>query len=448
MSDPFPHKETFILPILNLSPGKKRLIGEGTWVVIGHLAVALAGLIGVRLLTEFLLPEVYGTLVLLLGLASLGKGLFCQPILQAAYRFHPDMSHSEGVHFLRKATCKLLTITTGGLVGLILFGGMLYSLCAGMSYVVFIALAGCLVVEIIVILEQNFLAAARRQKATAIWKGANAWIRPLLAILVILLLGPTPQSVLIGYFAATGLTLLCTGLFLFEPEGRNRSGSTDMKTSDLNAEIMQYALPLMPLALVGWVTAASDRYIIGGLLGVGQVGIYSAAYGLISKPFGMSYGVITQTLRPVHNQAISADNKQLEKRLFRSWLLITTVFSLLGVAVISMLSKWIVFLFLAEEYRSSAALVPWIATGFGLLTMAHVFESALYAFKSTKSVLLGQSIAAMFTLVVTVPMIILWGLMGAAMACPIYFLVYLCVMIFLWHQVKTGWIRTIDTQKN
>ena len=55
---------------------------EVAWVVIGQVGVALAMLIGVRLLTEFLSPDVYGTLALLMGLMALGRGLFCQPVLQ------------------------------------------------------------------------------------------------------------------------------------------------------------------------------------------------------------------------------------------------------------------------------------------------------------------------------------------------------------------------------
>lgn len=436
-------KDIAILSLFNLSPSKKSMLGEGAWVVAGQLVIALATLIGVRLLTEFLPPKIYGTLALVMGLTALGKGLFCQPFLQAAYRLHPDLNSHGGIHHLRKIITKLLTMTTGGLVGLILIGGVVYCAFAPMSYLVFIALAGCLVVEILVFQEQNYLAAARRQKACAIWKCANACLRPMLAVSVILVLGATPQSVLFGYFAATGLTLLCTRLLPFDLEGKSQSSEKDIKSPELKVEILRYALPLMPLALVGWVTAASDRYIIGGLLGVAQVGIYSAAYGLISKPLGMSYGVITQTLRPVHNQAVSANNEKLEKRVFRSWLLATTILSLLGVSAIILLSNWIAFFCLAEEYRSSITLFPWLASGLALLTVAHVFESALYAFKFTKSVLLGQSLAAFFAIAVTIPMILYWGLVGAAMACPLYYSIYCLIMILLWRRDRRAWLRTI-----
>jgi len=436
-------KEIALLSFTNISTNKKRILGEGSWVIGGQLAIALALLIGVRLLTEFLPPDVYGTLALVMGLTNLGKGLFCQPLMQAAYRLHADLNSQNGIHCLRITIAKLLIIATVGLTCLILICGMLYCVYTPLSYTVFIALVGCLIVEILALQEQNYMSAARRQKAYAIWLSADAWLRPLLAIYMILIFGATPQSVLSGYFAATGFILLCVKLLPFKHEGNRPSSSKEVESPKLKTEILRYALPLMPLALVGWITAASDRYIIGSLLGIGQVGIYSAAYGLIAQPFGMSYGVITKTLRPIHNQAVSSGDVRLEKRVFRSWLLTTTILSLLGVAAIILLSKWIAFLCLSEKYRSSTSLFPWFATGFALLAVAHVFESALYAFKSTKSVLLGQSVAAFFTIAFSVPMIYCWGLMGAAMACPLYYSSYCAIMVFLWHRNRKAWLKTI-----
>jgi O-antigen/teichoic acid export membrane protein len=132
-----------------------------------------------------------------------------------------------------------------------------------------------------------------------------------------------------------------------------------------------------------------------------------------------------------------------EGKIFLTWSLSTAFLSLLGVIAVSLLGKWIALLFLAEEYRGSVGLIPWLAAGFALLAVAHVFESALYAFKSTKSVLLGQSIAAAFTVAVSVPMIMYRGLLGAAIACPMYYSIYCLVMIVLWWRAKTAWTKTM-----
>jgi O-antigen/teichoic acid export membrane protein len=190
-------------------------------------------------------------------------------------------------------------------------------------------------------------------------------------------------------------------------------------------------MPLAPLALVAWLTATSDRYIIGGLAGLGQAGVYSAAYGLTSMPITMAAYIIMQTLRPVYDQAVAQKDERMAKRTFRIWLLTTMSICALVFVSITLLRDWIVALLLAEQYRSTAPLLPWLAAGFTFLSVAYVFEWTLYAYKRTRLVLLGQSIAAVSSLAVAIPMIVFWGLMGAAVACSVYYAIYLIIMFAL-----------------
>src|SRR5881398_3500080 len=68
----------------------KRAGREGIWVVIGQASVALAGLVGVRLLTELAPREVMGNASLLLGAVILGRNIFVAPFSNAQIRFHPE----------------------------------------------------------------------------------------------------------------------------------------------------------------------------------------------------------------------------------------------------------------------------------------------------------------------------------------------------------------------
>lgn len=433
-------KEDAILSFVSLSSSKKRLLGEGAWVAAGRVMIGLGTLLGVRLLTEFLDPSVYGAVVLMLGLTALGQGLFCRPLMQAAYRFYPDMASSGGVRFLRGTTYKFLFVTTGVLVGVVLIVGALCLPHVEVSYWVFVALAACLIAETPTALEVSLLSAARRQRAVAIWEGTNACLKPAIAVLAIAVLGPTPQSVLLAYFLVTGVTFACARLFLSRGEDRCASVQPhEAPEYNLNQQILRFALPLTPLALVAWLTATSDRYIIGGLSGLGQAGVYSATYGLTSMPITMAAYIIMQTLWPVYNQAVAQKDERMAKRTFRIWLLTTISICGLGFVAIALLRKWIVALLLAEQYRSTAPLLPWLAAGFTFLSVAYVFECTLYTYKRTKLVLLGQSIAAVSSLSVAIPMIVFWGLMGAAVACSVYYAIYLIIMFALsWLVTKRG----------
>jgi O-antigen/teichoic acid export membrane protein len=52
----------------------RRIAGEAAWVFAGQGASALATLVGLRLITEWVPPAVYGTVVLALGVVALAHG--------------------------------------------------------------------------------------------------------------------------------------------------------------------------------------------------------------------------------------------------------------------------------------------------------------------------------------------------------------------------------------
>jgi len=404
-----------------LSFAPKIILKEGAWSAFGKITTALGTLIGVRLITEFVPKEVYGKFSLLIGIATLGSNLFAYPLISAAQRFHPEMALSGNVPQLRHAIVGILKWTVGTLASLILLGG--FFIKSGiLSYWVFVALVTFIVVQVMRNLEIGFLIAARRQKEVAIWSMSEAWLKPAFAVLLVILLGDTPQSVLLGYFAAFTSILLCFHLLPVSVEGSNNSKIPIETDTELTANIRRYAMPLVPLALVAWISSLSDRYIISGMLGVGQVGLYAAGYGLISLPFLMAGDIIGQTLRPPYYQAVSAGNITLGKKLLRTQLSITVLVCAAGVVAVYFLRNLIATFLLAEEYRNAVSLMPWIAAGITLQIIAQIFEGILIAYKRTGFLLIVHSLGAVVCVLSVYILIGRFNLIGAAMACPVYYL--------------------------
>jgi O-antigen/teichoic acid export membrane protein len=414
----------------NLSFAPKIILKEGVWSAFGKITTALGTLIGVRLLTEFIPKEIYGTISLLIGIATLGSNLFAYPLISAAQRFHPEMTLSGNVPQLRHTIVGTLKWTVGTLASFILLGG-LFVKSSTLSYWVFVTLAAFLVVQVIRNLEIGFLIAARRQKEVAIWCMSEAWLKPAFAVLLVILLGDTPLSVLLGYFFAFGSILLCFHLLPVSVEGTNNSKIPIETDIELTANIRRYAMPLIPLALVAWISSLSDRYIISGMLGVGQVGLYAAVYGLISMPFLMAGDIIGQTLRPPFYQAVSAGNITLGKKLLRTQLSITVLVCSAGVVAVFFLRNLIATLLLAEEYRSAVSLMPWIASGISFQIIAQIFEGVLIAYKRTGFLLMVHSSGAIVCVLSVYIFIHRFNLIGAAMACPVYYLTMLMTGIVI-----------------
>lgn len=406
------------------------LVGEGLWLAAGQAASAIAGVVGTRLLTEWVPPSVYGVVNLLLGLALLGRSILCAPVLQALLRFYPDMARDGNVDGLRRTVQHLLSRPTSLLTGLTLVVGWFYSRGGDVGFGAFVALAVIMTVDVARTLETNLLTAARRQALFSLWVATESWAKPLFAVAALLLLGVSPQTVLLGYLSAAGLTLLVFRTFAGEIEGIH--GETQVASdAALAAAIRRYALPLAPMAVVGWISSLSDRYIVAAVLGTREAGIYAAVYGLMSTPFLMAQGVIGQTLRPVYFGVVSRGDASEERHLLRLWLTLTAAVCASGALAVFLLQEWIARLLLGVEYREGVSLMPWIAGGNAILSVGYVFESRLYAQKRTNALLLGQGIGAIAALLFTVPLVYRCGLMGAAVACPIYFSVFTIALFLL-----------------
>lgn len=410
----------------NFSLTRKNLLKEGGWAAFGKIMTAIGTLFGIRLITEFVPKAVFGKVSLLIGVIALCGNVFAAPVLAAAQRFHSEMVLSGQLSKLRYLVIRILKWSILLASSLVLISGIFVSRLSDLSYLVFIGLTAFMVVNIIRNFEVSFLTAARRQKEVAIVNILESWLKPIMAVLLVLYVGKTPQSVIFGYLIALAGILLCFYILPVRIEGKGNPGDLSEPDSKLLRNIWSYCAPLVPLAIVGWLISVGDRYIIGAHLGAKEVGTYAIGYGLISMPFLTMSGIITQTLKPAYFQSVTNNNIILRRKTLGIWIIITLSICASGVLLIFLLRDLIVYLIVASDYRNCAILLPWIALGISFQATSHILENLLYAHNRTGLILLIKTIGAVVSLVTVYLLTRSYGLIGAAYACPIY---YFCMVI-------------------
>jgi O-antigen/teichoic acid export membrane protein len=172
---------------------------------------------------------------------------------------------------------------------------------------------------------------------------------------------------------------------------------------------------------VEWVSSLSDRYLIGGLIGLDAAGIYAASYGLISQPFLMAGVVLENYYRPHYYDALADKEPDDAQRKFTTWFAMTAVVCGLGLLAVIALKGIIVSIFLAASYRAAAGLLLPIALGNAFFALSQVNERFLHGHNRTDLCLVSRTIGAAMSLVAGVPMIYFYGIQGAAWAVPIYY---------------------------
>lgn len=413
-----------------------RTIGEGVWVAAGQIASAIAALASIKIMTELLPPSEFGRLALLMGVAALALGLSAGPRLQAVLRFYSDYARLGQVALLRRVSGRLVSgsvcvwviaVASAWAVGVPTLGGTWFTGAL---------IAAILIVDSLRSFELSLLNAARRQRTAAFIYAADAWSRPLLAIVAVLIFGPNATAALAGYVIGSTLVVLVM-LLTTKLEGTGSSAppatvdsSTEMET-ELAAAIRRYALPLVPLAVFGWINGVGDRYVIGGMIGLEAAGLYAAAYGLASRPFLMFSNIIEMTLRPQLHDAVATADSAAINAAKQPLLLATTAGAAIGVIAFVGLSDLAAKLVFGAGYDEAARLMPWIALGYAFHIGSNVFSRYCYAFDDTRAILALTVFGAVTGLVVLIPGILLGDLPGAAKAVPIYFGMELILSILL-----------------
>lgn len=397
-----------------------RLLRAAGWLVLSQTACVLALLVGTRLTTELVPPAVFGQFSLCLAVALLFRNSCSIPLSQAIGRFYPEAVLSGDTASLKRVVDRCQRCVQVGLVSLT-------GVAAGICLLVKPAVALCtlLVAGLVMVfirrdIATSFLNAARRHRPFGLWDAVEAWARPLLVIVFVLLLGARLETVLFGHLAAVGITLAVFSRVLSRPVD-DRTGPEE--DDALAGRVMKYFLPIVPLPFLGWISGLGDRYVIGWVVGFHEVGLYAAVYGLVSQPFLMASRVAQLTFCPVYFRAIASGESAAAAKILRQWFAVTAAVNLVGVLLVALLRNPLGSWLLAESYHGGTRLMLWIATGSAALALARVFESRLYALKRTRRILAGRLCGAAAVVLITPLLVWAYGVWGAALACTCYYAV-------------------------
>ena len=407
---------------------QKRLLNDAVWALSGQLWSALALLIGTRLLTEQVSPEVFGQVALLNGFVALGVGVFSYPFICAGMRLLPECRNQDDRNALQYAVFGLTARSTTLAVVLLMAAGGLYVVTNDVAMGLMVLTGLLLAVTVRRELGIQLLIGERKQRSASLWQTTDSLLRPLLAIGLVLWLDADAGAVLLGYIIASVLSNTLWAIVHTE-ESQPHKNSTHV--TEFKRQIWRYALPLLPMELIFWLNGLGDRYVIGFMLSAAEVGVYAAAYLLINEAFNRSAMVLLRIFQPTYFQAFTEGNSQQAFAVLKLWSLSVLAMGCLGVALVCLGKSWVADVLLAKTYADAAVLMPAIALGSALNALGTVLAQPLLAQKRPQKVLKGR-LCGTLVLLISLPLLVLeHGLPGAALANPVYYGIEALVLALL-----------------
>jgi O-antigen/teichoic acid export membrane protein len=182
------------------------------------------------------------------------------------------------------------------------------------------------------------------------------------------------------------------------------------------ASLLRVGLPLVPAVAAQWSIHVSDRFLLAGLAGLSDVGLYGAAAklalvaNLLVAPFILTWSPL----------ALSMHGRRGARQLYADTL---GAFAAVGVAVTlvaAMLGEPVLVLLAGEEFRAAYPVVWVLVAGvfvdgaFGMLSIAMLVA------RRTELVAMTSLVAAAVNLVANLLLIPRFGFLGAGVAQRIY----------------------------
>ncbi len=286
------------------------------------------------------------------------------------------------------------------------------------SGVVFVRLLGSSIM--------NFLRAQQRSADVAIAQSLARFLNMLLIISVVLTSVLDPHSVLICLFIAE---LVGVGFAVYQYRSElyfKRSAVS----GPLAKAMLFYGMPLMMLESLSLVLRLSDRYLIEAMLGVNELGQYSASYNLTGYLDIIILAALLQAIRPVYVQMWESSGVARTREFLSRGLHLYAIVGIPFVVMFSVTSPYLLSFLAGPKYALGTVVIPYVALSFWLEGAMIFLAAGLYIFKNTKVLMYSSLAAAVMNVGLNVLLIPHYGIAGAAAVTVFSYAVFVLSVTF------------------
>lgn len=203
--------------------------------------------------------------------------------------------------------------------------------------------------------------------------------------------------------------------------------------------LFNFAWPVALAAGLGWVQTQGYRYLMEGQLGLAQLGLFVAGYGISAGMIAGFESVLTTYFQPRLYRDVSMDHPVGQSQAWQRYAAAVIPSLLLTVALIVMLAPELTHLFLGENFQSAANFVVWGALAEAARVLMGIYSLIAHVYMQTRWLILPSLIGAVLSIALCALLIPCFGAEGAGMALVSSgFAVVLTMHVLLARQVDGG----------
>lgn len=419
-----------------------RHIKNSLAVLLGQVAAAGGGLIGVRILTEYLSPTEYGHLTLGLTLALVVNQLLMGPLGAGVTRFYATaLEKKESADFLM-ATLRLILVVISVVILVAIIAMTILWATNIEGWIVMVAIAAIFsVISGLNAIINGLWLSNNQQIILSINQGLEPWLRIIGGIGSIILIKASGQAAFAGYIAGV-LILLLSQIYLFNRYDLKEKlysyllidrGLKLKLNSVWQSKIFNYSYPFAIWGIFTTMHIASDRWILQWYHGAEEVAYYAVLYQIGYMPMTLLTSMGAQLLTPILFGMAGDGNDHTR---INKVSLVTTravwvalLFMSLVILVGWLFSDVILSLLAAMEYRHLHSYLPLFLFAGGLFGVGQVASLYLQSKNNTKKILKIKIAVALVGILCNILLGGRLGFIGVLISLTVSSFLYLFLMV-------------------
>ena len=192
-------------------------------------------------------------------------------------------------------------------------------------------------------------------------------------------------------------------------------------------EMLIYSMPLIPAVLAWFVNTSIDKFMIIGMFGMSDSGIYSIAHKIPTIITTIvTFFINAWTLSAIHNHG-SDDESDYTTNVYNvlNFLLVA------GCIIVILLDKFLAKILFANDYYIAWKYVPFLTVSAVFSALSGFLAGPYRAAKKTLSLLISVIIGAVVNVGLNIAFLNTIGVVGAAIATAVSFFIVWLVRVFI-----------------
>lgn len=390
-------------------------VRDVVYVAVAQVCVAFLNFVRLPIISKELGPELYGTWSLVFAAVTLVAPLSIFGLNQAMIRM---LAKEEDKDKIRDDYISIVTVVLllASIFSCVMLAGSIGVLSSGIVRSFVDIDVGCAfklgsfmvlthALSTVVIVYFNTFRKMKLYSFVLVGKAACE----LILIYFFIRLGFELNGVIIAVLISGAITIIVSLLIVLKEIGWS------IPRLGRSGEYMRYGFVFVPIAIIMWVIASSNKYMIEYFMGPSDVGIYSAAYSmclLLSLFLSPIIIVLFPTISKTYDNGEIERTKNYFKYAFKYFMFLVIP----GAFGLAILAEPLLSMLTTGDFIRGATVVPFIAASFLFLGCYHICAHVLYLTGDKRRLFQILLVVAIVNLLLNLFLIPYIGINGAGLS--------------------------------